>query len=201
MPYQLTDELFLWWLADTRQPALIGTLRFVRSLAGVSLQYAESWLRGGFALSEDLPLTPNEHFPSVRETAAGAVDDARPDRWGERVIRFVEKPPRLSVLEYLYFAGDRRFGALGVSTSAEAYQPHSRDHCRSWRSSKTFTRSSEGSRPTNLCRRPNAGSSRLEPRWAVRARRQWSRWTARNTCSSSQSTARRPTHRSLSMPR
>ncbi|MHB8493912.1 MAG: type II toxin-antitoxin system HipA family toxin [Casimicrobiaceae bacterium] len=125
MPYQLTDELFLWWLANTRQPALIGTLQFVRSLAGVSLQYAESWLRGGFALSEDLPLTPNEHFPSVRETAAGAVDDARPDRWGERVIRFIEKPPRLSVLEYLYYAGDRRFGALGVSASAEAYQPHS----------------------------------------------------------------------------
>lgn len=51
------------------------------------------------------------------------MDDARPDRWGERVIRFLDKPPRLSLLEYLYFAGDARFGALGVSTSSEAYQP------------------------------------------------------------------------------
>ena len=31
------------------------------------------------------------------------MDDARPDRWGERVIRFIDKPPRLSLLEYLYF--------------------------------------------------------------------------------------------------
>src|SRR5262245_6648403 len=55
--------------------------------------------------------------------AAGAVDDARPDRWGERVIRFIDRPPRLSLLEYLYFAGDDRFGALGVSTSASEYLP------------------------------------------------------------------------------
>ena len=51
------------------------------------------------------------------------MDDARPDRWGERVIRFLDKPPRLSLLEYLYFAGDDRFGALGVSTSATEYVP------------------------------------------------------------------------------
>ncbi len=36
---------------------------------------------------------------------------------------FLDKPPRLSLLEYLYFAGDDRFGALGVSTSAEEYRP------------------------------------------------------------------------------
>ncbi|MGA9369866.1 MAG: HipA domain-containing protein, partial [Steroidobacteraceae bacterium] len=46
-----------------------------------------------------------------------------PDRWGERVIRFIDKPPRLSLLEYLYFAGDDRFGALGVSTSPDEYRP------------------------------------------------------------------------------
>ena len=34
------------------------------------------------------------------------MDDARPDRWGERVIRLLERPPRLSLLEMLYFAGD-----------------------------------------------------------------------------------------------
>jgi serine/threonine-protein kinase HipA len=49
------------------------------------------------------------------------VDDARPDRWGERVIRNLYKPARLSVLEYLYFAGDNRFGALGVSLDPTHY--------------------------------------------------------------------------------
>src|SRR5213078_3140306 len=89
----------------------------------VSLRYGADWLRRGFALSEDLPLIDQEFLPRERDTAAGAVDDARPDRWGERVIRFVDKPPRLSLLEYLYFAGDDRFGALGVSTSAQEYLP------------------------------------------------------------------------------
>jgi serine/threonine-protein kinase HipA len=122
--YQITDELHLWWLGEPQIPTLIGTLRLLRATRGVSLQYDEAWLRNGFALSEDLPLTDIEHQPIERDTAAGAVDDARPDRWGERVIRFIAKPPRLSLLEYLYFAGDDRFGALGVSVSDRTYSPH-----------------------------------------------------------------------------
>ena len=39
------------------------------------------------------------------------------------MIRFIDQPPRLSLLEFLYFAGDDRFGALGVSTSADEYLP------------------------------------------------------------------------------
>ncbi len=122
--YRVTDELYLWWLGQPRTPVFIGALRLLRATRGVSLQYGEGWLRNGFALSEDLPLTDIEHRPIERDTAAGAVDDARPDRWGERVVRFVEKAPRLSLLEYLYFAGDERFGALGVSLSAQTYVPH-----------------------------------------------------------------------------
>ena len=76
-----------------------------------------------FRLSEDLPLIDQEFLPADKATAVGAVDDARPDRWGEQVIRFIDKPPRLSLLEFLYYAGDDRFGALGVSTSAEEYLP------------------------------------------------------------------------------
>jgi serine/threonine-protein kinase HipA len=122
--YAVRDELYLWWLGRPQAPVRIGTLRLLRASRGVSLQYDEEWLRNGFALSEDLPLTAAEHLPPERDTAAGAVDDARPDRWGERVIRFVDKPPRLSLLEYLYFAGDERFGALGVSQSERTYSPH-----------------------------------------------------------------------------
>jgi serine/threonine-protein kinase HipA len=121
--YAVADELHLWWLGQPQAPVLVGTLRLLRTTRGVSLQYVDAWLARGFALSEDLPLNDIEHRPLERDAAVGALDDARPDRWGERVIRFVEKPPRLSVLEYLYFAGDERFGALGVSTSDQAYRP------------------------------------------------------------------------------
>ncbi|HVZ36157.1 MAG TPA: HipA domain-containing protein, partial [Polyangiaceae bacterium] len=122
-PYHVTDQLYLWLLTRPERPVMIGELNLLRSTQGVSLRYGEDWLARGFALSEDLPLLPDEFLPPEKGTAAGAVDDARPDRWGERVIRFIDKPPRLSLLEYLYFAGDDRFGALGVSTSAQSYLP------------------------------------------------------------------------------
>lgn len=81
----------------------------------------------GFALSEDLPLAPDLFLPTDKDTAAGAVDDARPDRWGERVIRKFELTLRLSLLEFLLFAGDDRFCALAISQQETAYVP--------WRSS------------------------------------------------------------------
>ena len=86
MNYQPADRLHLWLLTQPRQPVLVGDISLVRTSQGVSLSYAESWLRSGFALSEDLPLIDQEFLPTERGSAAGAVDDARPDRWGERVI-------------------------------------------------------------------------------------------------------------------
>ncbi len=121
--YQPTDTLYLWYLAQPSRPIQIGEMNLVRSTQGVSLRYADGWLQNGFPLSEDLPLIGQEFLPVERGTAAGAVDDARPDRWGERVIRFIDKPKRLSLLEYLFFAGDDRFGALSVSTSPTEYLP------------------------------------------------------------------------------
>lgn len=117
------DELFLWYLGDPATPRHVGALRLVAAGKGVSLRYGEAWLADGFALSEDLPLVDIEHLPPGRlaadaQRAVGAVDDARPDRWGEKVIRFLDKPGRLSLMEYLYYAGDDRFGALGVSRSS-----------------------------------------------------------------------------------
>lgn len=117
------DELHLWWLGRPHTPLPIGVLRFVPSLRGVSLRYHERWLAHGFALSEDLPLLGHAFLPTQKDTAAGAVDDARPDRWGERVIRLLDRPARLSLMEHLFLAGDERFGALGVSLSGEVYQP------------------------------------------------------------------------------
>jgi len=121
--YRPVDRLYLWSLREPSRPIAVGELNLVRSNQGVSLRYSADWLQHGFELSEDLPLIEQEFLPLERNTAAGAVDDARPDRWGERVIRFIDKPARLSLLEYLYFAGDDRFGALGVSTSPDRYLP------------------------------------------------------------------------------
>ena len=123
MQTALPDTLYLWFLGNPEAPALVGELNLVMNRRGVSLKYAEAWLANGFPLSEDLPLTDLEHLPRDKDTAAGAVDDARPDRWGERVIRHLDRPPRLSLLEYLFYAGDDRFGALGVSLSGETYVP------------------------------------------------------------------------------
>lgn len=122
------DDLHLWFLGDPTTPRYIGALKLVSAGKGVSLHYSADWLAKGFALSEDLPQVDTEFLPPGRlgadtQRAVGAVDDARPDRWGEKVIRFVDKPKRLSLMEYLYFAGDDRFGALGVSTSAAKYSP------------------------------------------------------------------------------
>jgi len=123
------DELYLWYLADS-EPRYVGTLKLVASGKGVSLHYGADWLANGFALSEDLPLVDMEFSPPGRLSthsprAAGAVDDARPDRWGEKVIRFIDRPKRTSLMEMLYYAGDDRFGALGVSTSSSTYLPRS----------------------------------------------------------------------------
>jgi serine/threonine-protein kinase HipA len=121
--YEPSNQLHLWLLTQPQQPVPIGELNLVRSSQGVSLRYIDSWLQRGFPLSEDLPLIDDEFLPAEKGLAVGAVDDARPDRWGERVIRFIDKPARLSLLDYLYFAGDDRFGALGVSTSPDEYLP------------------------------------------------------------------------------
>lgn len=123
------DDLHLWYLGNPEFPMYVGAMRLVAAGKGVALRYGQGWLDHGFALSEDLPLIGNEFLPPGRyssdvQRAVGAVDDARPDRWGEKVIRFVDRPQRLSLMEYLYFAGDDRFGALGVSTSASEYRAH-----------------------------------------------------------------------------
>jgi serine/threonine-protein kinase HipA len=116
------DVLHLWFLEAPEFPRYVGKLRLLAS-KGVSLQYGTNWLDGGFPLSEDLPLRSIEFKPRRRESAAGAVDDAGPDQWGELVIRALTGSVAPSVLDYLYLAGHERFGAFGVSTSADTYRP------------------------------------------------------------------------------
>jgi len=118
--YSPVSEMSLWWLGLTA-PQLIGQLVLAENNRKVGFAYADEWLQNGFALSDDLPLSNDLYLPKELDAAAGAVNDARPDRWGERVIRHIFKPARLSLLEYLYFAGHDRFGALGVSLHETRY--------------------------------------------------------------------------------
>ena len=121
--YVPQDMMFLWMLVNPEQPTLVGELRLSQLVADcATFQYREDWWH--FPLSEDLPLVTGQEFTAgERSSAPGAIDDARPDRWGERIIRQVDRPARLSILEMLLFAGDDRFGALGVSVSADQYVP------------------------------------------------------------------------------
>src|SRR3954465_11363911 len=123
--YTPRDSLFLWWLGAPARPRLVGELRLVSGGRAVGLQYGAHWLAAGFPLRDALPLTPGLFVPAGKDTAAGAVDDARPDRWGERVIRKFEKASRMSLLEFLLFAGADRYGALGVSATSDGYRPWS----------------------------------------------------------------------------
>ena len=120
--YKPQNEMSLWWLGDS-SPVLVGRLVLADNNRKVGLEYDGAWLSQGFPLSDDLPLARGLYLPNDRDAVAGAVDDARPDRWGERVIRQIYKPARLSLLEYLYFAGDNRFGALGVALEFDEYRP------------------------------------------------------------------------------
>jgi len=122
---EMPERLFAWYLADPQRPRLIGEIGRL-SNGDASLSYAPSWLAEGFALSEDMPLRDMVYAPRHRRArepaAAGALDDARPDRWGEKVIRTLYKKGA-TLRDHLYLAGDERFGALGVSGSADTYQP------------------------------------------------------------------------------
>ncbi|AVT13533.1 type II toxin-antitoxin system HipA family toxin [Paracidovorax avenae] len=121
--YVPQDELHLWALVNPDYPVKVGTLRLSELVPDcATFSYDEGWWH--FPLSENLPIMPGHPFTAAEKgSAPGAIDDARPDRWGERVIRHIDRPARLSILEMLLFAGDDRFGALGVSVSARQYVP------------------------------------------------------------------------------
>ena len=121
--YQPQDQLYVWAMVNPVAPVLVGELGLSQLLPDcATFHYTPDWWN--FPLSEDLPIITGQFFSADESSSApGAIDDARPDRWGERIIRQIERPARLSILEMLLFAGDDRFGALGISTSATQYLP------------------------------------------------------------------------------
>jgi serine/threonine-protein kinase HipA len=121
--YVPQDTLYAWMLVDPANPTLVGEVRLSQlNVNRAIFRYTPTWWN--FPLSEDLPLIAGQDFTAHEGgSAPGALDDARPDRWGERIIRAIAPPARLSILEMLLFAGDQRFGALGISVSGERYLP------------------------------------------------------------------------------
>lgn len=124
------NQLTAWWLGAPSTPALIGTLHSVLGTPGAAFEYSPDWLgtSSAFQLSEDLPLSPGLFSPVSSDGAPGGIDDARPDRWGERLIQAIDHPSRLSALEYIYCGGDHRPGALGFSVAPHRYAPIDRGH-------------------------------------------------------------------------
>ncbi len=117
--------LFAWYLANPAKPVLIGEVESLTN-GDQTLKYAASWLESGFPISDDMPLTAQKYSPRHRRErlpgVPGALDDSLPDRWGEKVIRYLYKRGA-TIRDNLYFSGDDRFGAIGISDSDAQYRP------------------------------------------------------------------------------
>jgi serine/threonine-protein kinase HipA len=125
MSATLESRLSVWYLADPDLPRKAGEVSLLPGGRGLQFAYDADWERSGFALSGDLPLGSRQPLVShERDVHPGAIDDSLPDRWGERAIRFLERPARATALDFLYYAGDRRFGCLGFSIDQNVYAPH-----------------------------------------------------------------------------
>lgn len=119
------NDLAVWYLQDPDTPVKVGVVSLALGGRGLSFAYDTAWRTSGFALSGDMPLDQGAAIVSSgRDAQPGALQDAMPDRWGERAIRFLDKPKRVTALDLLYYAGDRRFGALGFSVDQSIYLPH-----------------------------------------------------------------------------
>ncbi|MET3524539.1 type II toxin-antitoxin system HipA family toxin [Mesorhizobium abyssinicae] len=117
------NSLAVWYLENPLEPRLVGRVKLEAGNRRCLLELNDEWRRSGFPLSPDLTHDKRVHAPLKDMMAPGAIEDAMPDRWGERMIRVVSRPSRMSPLDKLWYAGDRRFGALGMSSSFDEYRP------------------------------------------------------------------------------
>lgn len=121
-------SLWVWYLADPHAPRRVGTVSLIPGTARCSFTYDDAWREDGFSLSPDMPLGRLGDRMAIRPSPGaeilGALGDAMPDRWGQSAIRAIDRPRRLTSLDFLYHAGDRRFGALGISSDPDKYSPY-----------------------------------------------------------------------------
>jgi serine/threonine-protein kinase HipA len=126
-------EAFVWvWLPEAFEPVVAGRLYQVGDL--LNFNYGRSYLAREDAVPlylPELPLRPGEIEPGVGLDVAGAINDAGPDAWGQRVImRHLigaqadhADPAQLGALTYFLESGSDRIGALDFQTSPDRYLP------------------------------------------------------------------------------
>ncbi|PTX52263.1 serine/threonine-protein kinase HipA [Gemmobacter caeni] len=117
------DRIFCWYLGDPGAPCLIGEVRLEANARTCILRLEPDWRASGFDLTPGTSNANDLHATEPGLRAPGALDDAIPDQWGERIIRVISRPSRMSPIDLLWYAGDRRFGALGISSSPTEYRP------------------------------------------------------------------------------
>ena len=124
-------QAFVWiWLPGAADPVVAG--RLDAAGRGFTFTYGASYLgreeRIPIYLPE-LPLRRGPIQPLVGEIA-GAIADAAPDSWGQRVIlnrRAGVDSADLTPLTYLLESGSDRIGALDFQASASEYVARSLD--------------------------------------------------------------------------
>jgi serine/threonine-protein kinase HipA len=117
----LPAKLSAWWLANPALPVRIGDVHLLPGQKQCAFVF--NWaIPSGWITPQPLN-TNNEWLPVGDRGLPSFLEDCCPDRWGQLVIRKIEKPARLAPIDYLYMAGDGRFGALGFSTDEASYIP------------------------------------------------------------------------------
>ncbi len=124
-------EAFVWtWLAGAEEPAVAGRLELAGGI--VNFNYGRSYLGRPDAVSiylPELPLRPGRIAPLDGLTIAGAIKDAGPDAWGQRVVMHNlletatedEDPAVFGPLTYLLGSGSNRIGALDFQERSDVY--------------------------------------------------------------------------------
>ena len=125
------DEAFVWvWLPGATEPVVAGRLAPIGDL--IEFNYGRSYLERNDAIPiylPELPLRRGVIAPLDGLRMAGAINDAGPDAWGQRVIMqhvlgagaSDADPADLHPLTYLLASGSDRIGALDFQESADAY--------------------------------------------------------------------------------
>lgn len=125
------ERAYVWtWLPEATEPVVAGQIAPVGDL--LTFNYGQSYLAREDAVPlylPELPLREGRIDPPANLTVAGAIDDAGPDAWGQRVVmRHViggaadrARPAELSRLTYLLESGSDRIGALDFQASPDAY--------------------------------------------------------------------------------
>lgn len=126
-------EAFVWvWMPESTEPVVAGRLAVIGDL--LVFNYGQSYLARQDAIPLYLPEVPLQRGridPRGNLTAAGVIDDAGPDAWGQRVVmRHVigaaaddADPAEIGRLTYLLESGSDRVGALDFQVSAQTYEP------------------------------------------------------------------------------